>query len=150
MSTPRTRTRNMWTVATGLLLAAVVAATGCTAEPRESGAPPNDRSAEEPAPAKVPTVCTGCITEERLGQTVAVEAAVAQQCPARGCWFRMKDDSGEVMVDLAPQRLELSENRVGQKATVTGTVVKKGGKFWLEAKKVEFTPAGKDTPVEKK
>ncbi|MBN9520146.1 hypothetical protein J0H58_16730 [bacterium] len=143
----------MWTACTGLLVAAVVAATGCTAEPRggTDGTPPTGRSAAvESPPEKVPTVCTGCVTEERLGQTVAVEATVAQQCPARGCWFRMKDDAGEVMVDLAPKKLELSESRVGQKAKVTGTVVKKGGKFWLEAQKVEFTTAGKDTPPEKK
>lgn len=145
-----TGTKRMWTVSASLLVAAALAATGCNAEPRDGAAAPTTPTATEPVPEKVPTVCTGCVTEERLGQTVAVEASVAQQCPARGCWFRMKDDAGEVMVDLAPKRLELSEDRVGQKAKVTGKVVKKGGKFWLEAQKVEFTPAGKDAPAEKK
>jgi hypothetical protein len=81
------------------------------------------------------------VTEERLGQTVAVEAEVVQQCPARGCWFRMKDDAGEVMVDLSPKKLELTGDRVGQRATVTGRVVKKGGRIWLEAEKVDFRSA---------
>ena len=140
----------MWPVATGFLLAAVFA-TGCNAEPRDGGTAPTGRAAAaETPPEKVPTVCTGCVTEERLGEAVAVEATVARQCPARGCWFRMKDDAGEVMVDLAPRNLELAESRVGQTAKVTGTVVKKGGKFWLEAQKVEFTPVGTDTPAEKK
>lgn len=143
----------MWTIGVSLLVAAAFAAVGCNAEPRDGagGTAATARSAgAEPAPEKVPTVCTGCVTEDKLGQTVAVEAQVTQQCPARGCWFRVKDDSGEVMVDLSPNKLELAENRVGQKAKVTGKVVKKSGKFWLEAQKVEFTPAGKDAPPDGK
>ncbi|MBX9584544.1 MAG: DUF4920 domain-containing protein [Gemmataceae bacterium] len=83
------------------------------------------------------------MTEDRLGQTVAVEAEVDQQCPARGCWLRLKDDAGDIMVDLAPGKLELTEDKVGQRAKVTGEVVKKGGRLWLKAETVEFLPAEK-------
>lgn len=85
----------------------------------------------------------GIVTEDRVGQTVAVEARVDAQCPARGCWLRLKDDAGDVMVDLAPGKLELGEDKVGQKARVTGEVVKKGGRLWLKAEKIEFLPADK-------
>lgn len=99
-----------------------------------------------PVDEEVPTVCTGCISEENAGEIVALEGKIVQQCPASGCWFRMKDDAGEAFVDLAPARLRLQANRVGQHAKVTGRVVKKGGQFRLEARHVELTPAKKNAP----
>ena len=77
---------------------------------------------------------------------MAIEGDIIQQCPASGCWFRMKDDAGEVFVELAPSKLRLTENREGQHAKVTGHVVKRGAQFRLEAQYVEFKPAKKDAP----
>lgn len=141
----------------GLVITAIIAATGCDPGARSGGGSPATAStdpkgtAEQPK-GEVPTVCTGCVTEERLGQRVKVEAGVVQQCPARGCWLKLKDDAGEVMVDLAPAKLELSEERAGQQARVTGKVVKKGGRLWLEAETIDFGPAEKKdpTPTDKK
>lgn len=141
----------------GLVITAAIAATGCEPGARSGGGGPatvstgREGTAAQPK-GEIPTVCTGCVTEERFGQKVRVEAGVVQQCPARGCWLKLKDDAGEVMVDLAPAKLELSEERVGQQATVTGKVVKKGGRVWLEAEKIEFGPAEKKdpTPTDKK
>lgn len=135
----------------GLVITAITAAAGCDPGARTGGGPATASTdpkgtAEQPK-GEVPTVCTGCVTEERLGQRVRVEAGVVQQCPARGCWLKLKDDAGEVMVDLAPAKLELAEERVGQQAGVTGTVVKKGGKVWLEAETIDFSPAGKKDPA---
>ncbi len=96
----------------------------------------------EPVKGDVRVVCAGCLTEEMLGQTVAVEGEIIQQCPASGCWFRMKDDVGEVFVDLAPAKLRLTNDRVGQQARVTGRVVKTGGQFRLEAQHVAFGTGG--------
>lgn len=104
----------------------------------------------EPVKGDVPTVCAGCLTEEKLGQTVAVEGEIVQQCPATGCWFQVKDDVGEAFVDLNPAKLRLQEKRVGQHAKVTGRVVKLGGQFRLEAQHVEFTPAKKGAPSNEK
>ncbi len=156
MRTRHARTVALSAVAAGLLVTAALAVTGCdpaktTAESPATAATGRAAPAE-PDTEKVPTVCTGCVTEERLGQRVAVEAGVSQQCPASGCWLRLKDDGGEVMVDLAPGKLILTEQRVGQRAKVTGKVVKKGGRIWLEAEKIDFNPAEKKdpTPAEKK
>lgn len=140
------------TLGAGLLASAALVATGCEPGVRTSEASPStsatSRSAAEAGKQKeVPTVCTGCVTEEKLGKTVAVEARVDQQCPARGCWLRLKDDAGDVMVDLGPNKLELTEDRLGQRAKVTGEVVRKGGRLWLQAAKVEFSAAGKADPV---
>lgn len=92
----------------------------------------------------VPLVCSQCLADEKVGQTVAVEGEIVQQCPASGCWFRMKDDVGEVFVDLAPAKLRLLEKREGQHVKVTGRVVKVGGQFRLDAQYVEFLPTKKN------
>ena len=99
-----------------------------------------------PPHGEADAVCTRCVTDEKVGKTVEVEGEVVKQCPARGCWFRLKDDAGEVFVDLAPAKLFLTENRVGQHAKVIGRVVKQDGQLQLEAQHVEFTPAKKDAP----
>lgn len=152
MNTRRTGPVALYAVGAGLLVTAALVATGCDPGARTSGGSlgtdaTSRAEGAEPKTGEVPTVCTGCVTEDRVGQTVAVEARVDQQCPARGCWLRLKDDAGEVMVDLTPNKLELTEDRVGQRAKVTGEVVKKGGRFWLKAEKVEFLPAGKKDPA---
>lgn len=100
----------------------------------------------EPVKGDVPTVCTSCLSEDKLGQTVAVEGEVIQQCPASGCWFRLKDDAGVAFVDLAPAKLSVQGQRVGQHAKVTGRVVRAGGQFRLQAQHVEFSLAKKDAP----
>lgn len=136
-----------------LLSAAVFCLAGCN-RGADQGAGGSSAAAPsslgEPVKGDVPTGCAGCLTEEKLGQTVAVEGEVVQQCPASGCWFRLKDDAGEAFVDLAPAKLRIQENRVGQHAKVTGRVVKQGGQFRLEAQHVEFTPAKKDEPPSEK
>lgn len=99
----------------------------------------------EPVTGEVPTVCAGCVTKEKLGETVAIEGEIVQQCPSTGCWFRLKDEVGEVFVDLNPAKLHLQEKRVGQHAKVTGRVAIQGGQFRVEAQHVEFSPNKSDT-----
>lgn len=145
MSTRRTRTVTASALGAGFVIAAALVAAGCDPGAR-TGANPTaatGRAAPGEPDKKVPTGGTEAVTEDRVGQTVAVEAKVDQQCPARGCWLRLKDATGDVMVDLAPGKLELAEDKVGQRARVTGEVVKKGGRLWLKAEKVEFLPAEK-------
>lgn len=129
-----------------LPLAAAVWLTACN---RSSG-PSGDSSVApsslgEPVAGDVPLVCTQCLKDEKyVGQTVTIEGEVFQQCPAKGCWFRIKDESGEAFIDLAPADLTVQGERVGQHAKVTGTVVKKARQMRLEAKHVEFSPLTQD------
>lgn len=104
----------------------------------------------EPVKGEVPTVCANCLTDEKLGETIVVQGKVIKQCPASGCWFQLKDDAGEVFVDLSPAKLLLQDDRVGQQAKVTGRVAKLGGQFRIEALHIEFTSAKKDAPAEGK
>lgn len=105
-----------------------------------SSAAAEPASIGEPVTGDVPPACSQCLSDEKVGQTVAIEGDIIQQCPASGCWFRMKDDMGEIFVDLAPAKLRLTENREGQHAKVTGRIVKLGSQFRLEAQYVEFLP----------
>lgn len=101
----------------------------------------------EPVKGDVPLACSQCLTDEKVGEIVTIEGQILQQCPASGCWFRMKDAGGEVFVDLAPAKLSLTEKREGQLAKVTGRIAKQGAQFRLQAQHVEVSPAQKDAPT---
>ena len=92
----------------------------------------------QPVEEDVPHEQAGALTDESLGKTLAVEGEIVKQCPAAGCWFIVKDETGELFVDLNPAKLRLERKRVGQHATVTGRVTKQGGQFRLEARHVQF------------
>jgi RecJ-like exonuclease len=140
--------RSFFHFAFGLVLAAVgIGLVGCNTDKRgENGnisiAP---STIGVPVSGEVPLVCTQCLkTEQYLEKTVTIEGEVIQQCPAAGCWFRLKDELGEGFIDLSPAKLTVQGERVGQHAKVTGKVVKKAGQMRLEAEYVEFSPLAKD------
>lgn len=134
--------------ALGLVIAAlaVTGLAGCNAEKRGGDSTSAAPSAiGTPVSGDVPLVCTQCLKDEQyLGQTVTIEGEVIQQCPAAGCWFRIKDDIGEGFIDLSASNLTVQGERVGQHAKVTGKVVKKGGQMRIEAEHVEFSAVKKD------
>jgi len=80
----------------------------------------------------------GSLSAESIGDVVTVAGEIVQQCPASGCWFQIKDESGQAFIDLIPSGLRLTEKRVGQKAQITGQVVKRGGDWALQAQDVQF------------
>jgi RecJ-like exonuclease len=144
--------RSYYLSAFGMALASfvVMGLGGCTAEPgavtgaATSGSP---STIGEPMSGDAEIVCTQCLKDEgNVGKTVTIEGEVIQQCPASGCWFRIKDGSGEAFIDLAPAKLSVQGERVGQHVKVTGKLVKKGGQVRVEAQHVEFSPAKKDSP----
>lgn len=140
-------------VGIAVLAAGALTLAGCNSQSGKDAGSPSAASTSslgEPVKGDVPTICAGCLSEEKLGETVAIEGEVIQQCPASGCWFRMKDDVGETFVDLAPAKLHLTEKHEGQHAKVTGRVVKQGAQFRLEAQHVEFKSAKKDAPSSEK
>ncbi|VAX42230.1 hypothetical protein MNBD_PLANCTO02-2115 [hydrothermal vent metagenome] len=122
----------------------VIAGSGITGCQSEIGSPPKEKSATANNPVSANDVSSearkpiSSLTEKSIDQTVAVQGEIVQQCPAVGCWLRLKDDTGELFVDLKPGDLALSEKRVGQQARITGRMVKEGGQLKLEAEKLEF------------
>ncbi len=72
------------------------------------------------------------------GQVVGVEGRVVQQCPSAGCWFRVQDGTGVVLVDLNPLGARLKSQRVGEAVRVVGRVERVQGQLRLAAQFVEF------------
>ena len=122
-----------------LLGAAVGSIIGCSFEGASPPEPATSLGQRPNEPAAVQRIDS--LDEESVGQTVAVEGEIVQQCPSVGCWFRVQDESGDLFVDLNPSGLRLKNKRVGQKARVTGRVEKIGKQFRLEAEFVEFQQA---------
>lgn len=101
---------------------------------------------ESAAAADIPSIPAGSLEESMVGNTIQLTGEIVEQCPASGCWMKMKGGNGETFVDLLPSPVRLSENRVGQQAQITGEVVRRGSELAIEAQQVEFTPATQDAP----
>ena len=112
--------------------------------PLQAGQNGASNAAFEPSPvasgseANEPLRKIGSLSAESIGDVVTVAGEIVQQCPASGCWCQIKDESGQAFIDLIPSGLRLTEKRVGQKAQITGQVVKRGGDWALEAQDVQF------------
>lgn len=63
------------------------------------------------------------LNESYLNKEVKIKGTIAIQCLSSGCWFFLKDDTGQILVDLKPLNLGLPQ-RSGKKATVSGIVTK--------------------------
>lgn len=59
-----------------------------------------------------------------LNQVVTVEGEMTKECPTSGCWWYIKDQSGEIRADSAGSGFALPLNRQGQIIRTTGKVVK--------------------------
>lgn len=76
--------------------------------------------------------------ELRRGQ-ITLEGTIVSICPSRGCWLYLRDDTGQIVVDLAPNDMAIPrENRSpGAKTRVSGMLQEKNGQVILEATGVE-------------
>jgi uncharacterized protein YdeI (BOF family) len=54
------------------------------------------------------------------GKTVTIEGKIIRECPT-GCWFNLKDQAGEIYVDLNPSAFAIPQ-KVGKNVTVEGKV----------------------------
>lgn len=126
---------------------AAVGVFGCQSERPPAGQARHEAEAEtdnaatlaEPAAlTERETQSIASLNEAMVGKTVAVRGEITQQCPSSGCWFQVKDGTGELFVDLNSTDVRIKERRVGQDAEVSGKLVKRGGELQLEAERVEF------------
>lgn len=70
------------------------------------------------------------------GKQVVVTGKITSECPS-GCWFWVKDASGEIYVDINPSNLFIPQ-RVGRTVKVTGTVVLEQGRPQVVGTGLEF------------
>lgn len=88
----------------------------------------------------------GELSEEMIGESVSVVGEVVQQCPASGCWFMVESESGDTFINLLTSDIRLSKDHVGQRARISGKVIKRGSELAVEASEVEFAPSGAGSP----
>jgi uncharacterized protein YdeI (BOF family) len=62
------------------------------------------------------------LNSEKNGQTVTLEGVISAICKGDGCWLNLKDDTGEVMVDLKPYDFRIPKGSSGKKARIQGKV----------------------------
>ncbi len=58
-----------------------------------------------------------------LNKEVKINGKIITQCATSGCWFFLKDDTGQILVDLKTLNLGLPQ-RTGKNAIVSGVVIK--------------------------
>jgi len=73
--------------------------------------------------------------EKYENQTVKIKGEIILECPT-GCWFNLKDESGEIYVDIRPNGLALPQ-KVGHEAGVERKAVAQDAKIMIGGKGVE-------------
>lgn len=72
------------------------------------------------------------------GKVVNLDGEIVSQCFSAGCWFFLKDETGAILINLAPSNLSITtRNKIGRKVKVTGRV-KKTGDYEIIAQGVEI------------
>lgn len=84
-------------------------------------------------PAGAQIVDISGISEEMVGEEITIRGAMSQKCPTAGCWFYLKDSTGEIRVDTAPSGFTITEIPLGKEVTVHGKVVRMEGGLELVA-----------------
>lgn len=87
-------------------------------------------------PANIPqiTVKDAILNSSYLNTEVKLEGKIVTQCAANGCWFFLKDDTGQILVDLKLLNLGLPQ-RTGKTAIVSGILIKEpSGQIIISAK----------------
>lgn len=57
------------------------------------------------------------------GKEVTVKGEITEKCPTTGCWFYIKDSTGQIRVDTAPSGFTIADVPVGKTLTVHGKVI---------------------------
>lgn len=85
------------------------------------------------------SIRTAITDPELRREQITIEGTIVSICPSRGCWFYLRDDTGQIVVDLAPNDMAIArENRSpGAKTRVSGILQEKNGQVILEATGVE-------------
>ncbi len=95
----------------------------------------------QPFDPAVPVAAIGDIVakpDAALAGDVRISGRIVRQCPASGCWFILKSDTGaELKVEMGDYTPELPRH-VGHEATVEGRLIRYGDKYMFIGKAVDF------------
>lgn len=77
--------------------------------------------------------------EQYLNQIVTVEGEMTKECPSTGCWWYVKDRTGEIRADSSGGGFALPLNRQGGIIRTTGKLVRmESGELQLAASGAEL------------
>lgn len=78
------------------------------------------------------------LTDQSLrSKEVNIQGTILAQCSS-GCWFFLKDDTGQILVDLAPNHFTIPM-KSGKKVIVRGTLSEGKGSVKIIGKSVEIS-----------
>lgn len=84
-------------------------------------------------PAGVATVTVRHVLDEKPKERVTLRGEMVEKCPTAGCWFRLRDDTGAVKVDLKGAGLTVADVPAGTRVTVVGVRRVSGGETDFDA-----------------
>ena len=67
------------------------------------------------------------------GKILSFQGTITALCKNDGCWFKLKDNTHEILVDLKPFDFRTHNEIVGKKVKLNGKVNKKNGKTKIDA-----------------
>ncbi len=111
-----------------LFLCALLLATGCQREPGK-------------VLGKTPTGEVRTILAVRAGDTppmVTLTGTMVEKCPVAGCWFRLRDGTGEIKVDTKAAGFVVAALPLETKMTVAGRITESDGEVILDASGIRY------------
>jgi len=116
-------------VKTAFIALAVIAVVGAAAWYAFSGEQPATSPAVPVAraQAEAPVVRIGDLhksPQAYVGKRVAVEGRITRECPTTGCWWYVKDATGEIRADSSSTGFVMAPRQAGKHVRTTGKVVR--------------------------
>ncbi len=72
-------------------------------------------------------------SEDIDGKILSFQGTITALCKSDGCWFKLKDNVHEILVDLKPFDFRTHKEIVGKKVKLNGKVSTKNGKIKIDA-----------------
>ncbi len=92
-----------------------------------------------PAGADQAVVKIGDLSVDQVGQTVAIEGTIKQECPHSGCWAVIEDGSGQIRIDTQKGGFALPLHQEGSHVRVVGELEKiEGDALQISAQSAEL------------
>ena len=110
---------------TALLLALLL--TACSSEQYGAGIDPSAQKA---------TVKDAFLQKSLLGKKVTLEGTIVSQCQSNGCWFYLRDATGQIYIDLKTHNFTLP-SMPNKQVVASGTVARSQNNILLVATGVE-------------
>jgi hypothetical protein len=77
----------------------------------------------------------------RAGDTppqVTISGMMVEKCPVAGCWLKVQDSTGTIMVDTKSAGFVVVNVPLESKVTVAGKIVTEGDEVFLEASGLRY------------